>query len=209
MSRITPLLFAAALLAQPAQAGVTYTWHQTAASPTMPPGLNLELVFSDAAVRSGKLALEVLNECDIGGPCLDPQDSLLSLRYWFHESYAGATYEHNLIDYRYRSEPLNVFDHIMLDVVFLPGGLLGGSIFAADSNSDFSMQGAGGMFSMVAAHSDEFFGCGILYPECAGGEGVIRAERADREVPEPSSALLAGLGLAAAWSARRARRRAA
>lgn len=208
MLRITPLLFAAALLAQPAQAAVTYTWHQTEASPTMPPGLNLELVFSDAAVKAGKLTLDVLNECDIGPPCLDPQDSLLSLRYWYHESYGGTTYEHNLIEYGYRTEPNNYFNHVQLDLVFLDDGLLGGSIFAADANSDFSMESVGSRFSMVAAHSDEMFGCGIAYPECSGGSGVLRADVARGEVPEPSSAAIAGLGLVAAWFARRRRRQA-
>ncbi|HAK90917.1 MAG TPA: PEP-CTERM sorting domain-containing protein, partial [Massilia timonae] len=43
MLRITPLLFAAALLAQPAQAAVTYSWQQVEASESMPPGLNFEL----------------------------------------------------------------------------------------------------------------------------------------------------------------------
>lgn len=206
MLRITPLLFAAALLAQPAHAAVTYSWHQVDASSSMPTGLNLELVFSDQAVAQGALALDFTNLCDLGEPCLDPQDSLLSLRYWYDAPDSGGALKYNLIDFGYRDLPDYYFDHISLDIAFLAGGLLGGSIFATDGNSDFLMQSDGALFSVIAAHSDEWDGCGYAFPDCAGGTGFLRAEAAVGEVPEPSGVALTGLGLAAAWFARRRKR---
>lgn len=201
MLRITSMLFAAALLAQPAEAGVMYSWHQTAASDTMPPGMNLELVFSDQAVKQGKLKLDIFASCAQGGSCYDGQDSLLSLRYWFDRDYGGASPSRiNYIDYGYRSRPQYYSDTISLDLTFLPDGLLSGSISANDTNSDFRMASTGSIFMVNRAASDEG-PCGFAPAQCSGELGQLRAE-----VPEPSSAAIAGLGLLAAWFGRRRRR---
>ena len=204
MSRIAPLLLLAAVLAQPAQAAVTYTWQQVAPSSSMPDGLNLELRFSEQAVTAGQLSLNIRNECDIGPPCIDQQDSLLSLRYWFDDPvYDGR---HNLIDYSYRTQPRHYYDRIVLDVNFLAGGLLSGSIFASDGNSDFQMASNGALFTMQRASSDEFLGCGFAYPNCAGGTGLLQADLPATEVPDPATGSMLGLGLFAAWCARRRKR---
>lgn len=199
MSRLTPLfiplLFSAALLAQPAQAGVTYVWQQVEASSSMPANLNLELVFSSKAVAQGRLDLEILNDCLIG-TCEFQQDSLLSLRYWYAAPELRSS-THNLIEYHYSKAPAVFFDHIHLDLTFLPNGMLSGSIFANNGESNFLMSSAGSLFTMIRASSDQGDGCGFAYPECAGATGLLVA------VPEPSSAALAGLGLLAAWSVRR------
>jgi len=198
MLRITSVLFAAALLAQPVQAGVMYSWHQTAASDTMPKGMNLELVFSDKAVAQGSLKLDFETACWIG-ECYDPQDSLLSLRYWIDEDGDGT--RRNYINYGYRSMPQSGFgDRIMLDLSFLPGGYLSGSLLANDTNSDFEMKSNGSTFELLVARSDEG-PCSFFGPPCSGELGQLRAE-----VPEPSSAAIAGLGLLAAWFGRRRRR---
>lgn len=194
MLRFTPLLLAAALLAQPAQAAVTYTWQQVEASNSMPANLNLELRFADKAVKQGSLSLNVMNDCNFGGSCEVQQDSLISLRYWYGAPGAAAE---NLIDYRYSSNPNGFYDHIVLDLTFLPGGLLSGSLFASNGSSDFVLSSTGSLFSVVRADSDEEGGCGMLYPDCSGSTGRLV------EVPEPSSAALAGLGLLAAWFGRR------
>ncbi len=205
MLRITPLLFAAVLVAQPAQAAVTYSWQQVASSDSMPPGLNLELVFSDAAVAKGSLELDFMNLCDLGEPCLDQQDSLLSLRYWYEEPFSGD-YRHNYIDYGYRQLPQKYYDKIRLNVSFLPGGLLSGDIFATDGHSHFEMESSGTLFTVLNAHSDEPFGCAYDRPACTGSTGLLASEPNRGEVPEPSSVMLAGLGLGAAWLARRRKR---
>jgi len=208
MTRISPIvLLLAAALALPAQAAVTYSWQQVSASSSMPNGLNLELVFSEEAVAVGALHLDIRNECDAGPPCIDPQSSLLSLRYWFdHPTISG---QHNLIDYGYRTPPRNYYDRIVMDLTFLAGGVLGGSIFASDGNSDFRMMSQGALFSMVAANSDEPFGCGLQYPDCSGASGMLVAAAQEAiEVPEPATGAIVGLGLGliAAWFARRRQR---
>jgi hypothetical protein len=206
MSRFTSLLLAVALMAQPVQAGVMYTWHQVKASSTMPAGLNMELVFSEKAVAGGSLNLDFMNLCDIGEPCLNPQDSLLSLRYWYDDPVYGSAIAHNLIDYGYRDMPRHYGDRIQLEVNFLAGGLLGGSIFASDGNSHFWMESDGALFNMRDANSDEPFGCGYAGPGCRDFSGMLRIEPPQGEVPEPSGAAIAGLGLLAAWFARRRKR---
>lgn len=195
MLRIIPLLFAAALLSQPAEAGVMYTWQQVKASETMPANLNLELVFSNAAVKQGSLNLNIGNECQFGS-CQFTQDSLLSLRYWYGASDpAGGA---NLIDYGYRTQVSGMFQGIQLKLDFLPEGVLSGSIRANNGESDFFMESAGSLFTMVRANSDQQWGCGRQNPTCSGSTGLLAVE-----VPEPSSAALAALGLAAAWFGRR------
>ena len=206
MRRIAPIVaLLAATLTLPVQAAVTYSWQQVSASSAMPTGLNLELAFSDEAVAAGALSVNIRNECDIGPPCLDPQSSLLSLRYWFdHPTVSG---QHNLIDYGYMTPPRNYYDRIVMDLTFLPGGLLGGSIFASDGNSDFRMASQGALFYVIDANSDEPFGCGLQYPNCSGASGMlVAAAREAIAVPEPATGAIVGLGLVAAWYARRRRR---
>jgi len=203
MTHIAPVaLLLAATLALPAQAAVTYSWQQVSASSSMPTGLNLELAFSEEAVANGALYLNIRNECDIGPPCIDPQSSLLSLRYWFDDPYVSG--QHNLIDYGYRTPPRNYYDRIVMDLTFLAGGLVGGSIFASDGNSDFRMVSQGALFSVTDANSDEPFGCGVEYPDCSGASGMlVAAAREVTEVPEPATGAIVGLGLVAAWFVRR------
>lgn len=206
MRRIAPIVaLLAATLTLPVQAAVTYSWQQVSASSAMPTGLNLELAFSEEAVAAGALSVNIRNECDIGPPCLDPQSSLLSLRYWFdHPTVNG---QHNLIDYGYLTPPRNYYDRIVMDLTFLPGGLLGGSIFASDGNSDFRMASQGALFYVIDANSDEPFGCGLQYPNCSGASGMlVAAAREAIAVPEPATGAIVGLGLVAAWYARRRRR---
>ena len=124
MRRIAPIVaLLAATLTLPVQAAVTYSWQQVSASSAMPTGLNLELAFSDEAVSAGALSVNIRNECDIGPPCLDPQSSLLSLRYWFdHPTVSG---QHNLIDYDYLTPPRNYYDRIVMDLTFCPAACSG------------------------------------------------------------------------------------
>lgn len=204
MARITSLLFATVLLAQSAQATVTYSWYEASTAASSPPGLNMELVFSDEAVARGSLELDFVNMCDLGEPCLDEQDSLLSFRYWYDEPWAEDG-RANYINYGHRKLPEHYFDQIRLNVTFLPDGLLNGYVYANDGNSHVEIESLGRLFTVLDAHSDEPFGCAYQYDPCSGSTGYLSSVPIEGEVPEPSSVLLAGMGLAAIGFARRRR----
>lgn len=206
-------LAATALFTHAASADVLYSWQQAGHSSSVPDGLHLELVFSDAAIAQGSVNLNVQNLCMYGN-CGQQQDSLLSLRYW----YGGAddTQQWNVIDYRLGDETAPGMQRLSLALDFLPGGRLGGSIFASDGISDFSMGSDGAMFTLLAAHSDEPNGCGFAYPSCAGERGILRgynlgrmhgrAQEQDQPLPEPAGLATLAIGALGGWFARRRRK---
>jgi hypothetical protein len=199
-------LAATALLTQAASADILYTWQQVEHSPSVPDGLKLELLFSDAAVARGSLDLNIENKC-IYGICEQQQDSLLALRYVF--TGADGTRSWNTIDYRLGDETRPGLQRISLGLQFLPGGLLDGTIMANNGESDFTLAGNGaGTFTLVSAHSDQPYGCGFPYPSCAGERGRLVANKMpdqpdDKPLPEPASLATLAIGALAALAARR------
>ena len=193
-------ILACSFAAHAAQADVMYSWHQTTASPNLAGDLNLELVFSDAAVGAGRLALGIDNVCR-AADCIDPQTSLLSLRYWIGSERAAR----NLIDYRAGAAPILFHDKISLSLNFLPGGFLDGTIRANNGESDFHLQSEGSLFTLIAARSDQ--GCGSAFGACDGAQGLLRQVAAPKasEVPEPASWLVLVAGALAAGAARAVR----
>lgn len=193
-------ILACAFFAHAAQADVLYSWHETQGSATMVSDMRLELVFSDAAVAAGKLALNIDNPCrDLR--CIDPQASLLSLRYWVEDGDSSR----NIIDYRAGAAPKMFGDMIWMSLDFLPGGFLGGEIRANNGESDFHLASQGRNFTLVAARSDQG-PCGMATPVCFGTQGLLK-QAAIGEVPEPASWLVLGAGMLAAGAARTLRRR--
>lgn len=196
-------ILACAFSAHAAQADVMYSWHETQSSPNMLSDIRVELVFSDAAVAAGTLMLGINNLCRDPG-CIDPQTSLLSLRY----SVESAGGSRNIIDYRANSAP-NIFeDRIWLALDFLPGGFLSGEIRAGNGESNFHMSSEGPTFTLLGAYSDQG-PCGMGL-DCYGTQGLLKQAvpaQVPANVPEPASWLVFGAGLLAAISARAARLR--
>ena len=125
-------------------------------------------------------------------------DSLLALRFWLDPEGDGTHSSYS--NYGYRSMPQSgMGDSIKLNLSFMPGGLLSGSIWANDTSSGLFMQSEGTTFEMVSTSSGGG-PCSFHFPSCSGELGELRAE-----IPEPSSAAIAGLGLLAAWFSRRRR----
>jgi hypothetical protein len=204
-------LAATALFTQAASADILYTWQQVEHSPSVPDGQRLELLFSDAAVARGSLDLNIENKC-IYGICDQQQDSLLALRYTF--TGADGSKSWNTIDYRLGDETRPGLQRISLGLQFLTGGLLDGRIMANNGESDFTLMGDGaGIFTLVAAHSDQPYGCGFPYPSCAGERGRLVANTVPDQpdgnpLPEPASLATLAIGALAALAARRRRTRA-
>lgn len=194
-------LAATACFAQAASADVLYTWQQVEHSPFVPPNLHLELVFTDAAVASGAVSIELANFCQIGEVCEHQQDSLLALRYWYDSPDEDRRL--NYINYNHGDETRFGRQLISMTLQFLPDGYLSGSIMANDSNSDFHFTSSGRIFTMMSANSDEPWGCGFAYPDCAGERGVLRT--GDQPLPEPAGLATLAIGALAGWAARRRR----
>lgn len=191
-------MLACAFSAHAAQADVMYSWHETQDSPTMPWDIRLDMVFSDTAVAAGSLMLGINNLCRDSG-CIDPQTSLLSLRY----SVEYPVGSRNVIDYQAGSPPNMFGDRIWLAIDFLPGGILSGEIRANNGESDFHLASEGRTFTLLAARSDQG-PCGMSL-DCYGTQGLLK-QAAPANVPEPASWLVFGAGALAAASARAARR---
>jgi hypothetical protein len=210
MLRKTLILAAAAFFTQAASADVLYTWQQTAPSASMPDGLHLELVFSDAAVADGSFDLNLMNMCTTAGACYQQQDGLLALRYWYAGPDGAAHW--NRIDYHLGDEAQDGYQMFSLALSFLPGGKLSGAIAANDGYSDFTMQSDGSLFTLVSAHSDEGEGCGFDHPSCSGEQGLLLAsangstvegQGQGQAVPEPAGLATLAIGALAGWFARR------
>jgi uncharacterized protein (TIGR03382 family) len=198
-------LAATALFTQAASADVLYTWQQVEHSPSMPDGLHLELLFTDAAVAKGALDLNLINLCSYGN-CSQQQDSLLALRYW----YAGPDGQQhwNTIDYRMGDETRFGYQRLSMALEFSPGGKLTGLISANDGFSDFTMQSKGRVFTMLSAHSDEPYGCGFAYRSCEGERGLLSSVSATAQsVPEPGGPATLAIGAMALWGALSRRKR--
>jgi hypothetical protein len=205
MLRKTLILAAAALFTHAASADVLYTWQQVSHSPSTADGLHLELVFSDAAVANGTFDLDLVNMC-AQGVCDQQQDGLLALRYWYAGPDGAAHW--NRIDYRIGDEMDYGYQRLSMALSFLPGGQLGGAIYATDGFSDFSMQSDGARFTLLSAHSDEGEGCGFANPSCGGDEGLLRTSATTpaghaQAVPEPAGPAILAIGALAGWLARR------
>jgi hypothetical protein len=190
-----------ALFTHTASADVLYTWQQVEHSPLVPPGLHLDLVFTDAAATSGAINVEVFNFCQIGQTCETQQDSLMALHYWYDSPDDDRRL--NYINYSYGDEMHFGRQIISMNLQFLPDGYLSGSIMANDSNSDFNFVSSGRIFAMLSAHSDEPWGCGFAYPECSGELGTLRT--GDQSLPEPSAFATLAIGVLAGWYVRRRR----
>jgi hypothetical protein len=77
------------------------------------------------------------------------------------------------------------------------------------------MASDGPFFTLLAAHSDEEFGCGFAHPSCGGDRGMLRvlefgqmhgrAQEQDQPLPEPAGMATLAIGALAGWIARRRR----
>jgi hypothetical protein len=179
-----------ALAAAHASANVIYQW-QPVGNKT-PHHLQLEMVFSNAAVSQGSLSIHSSDQSAFEG------EGLLSFYYNFADDRLPIVFTPS-------SAMEGMPGGLDMDLHFLPGGRLSGGITAYNIENSFSMTGDAGLFSVTAANSDagmEEAGC-AWGSECAGAMG--RLVRVDEELPEPGIWAIFAAGFVGLLSARRRR----
>ena len=189
--KIKHLLAMAALflVSLASQAGIIYEWHGV--KKQSPSDFSMYLEFDEATVASGSFSLQIGANDDQTRP-----DSGL-IR--FCPPYAC---------FSPRTEPFNFgmdFGYFDMNVSFLQNKFLVGGIRFFDFQAQIDM-GAPSMgpqaylFTITSAMADYDMGdCAGSQGLCSGGTGHIR----QRQIPEPSSIALLGLGAFAAFSIRR------
>jgi hypothetical protein len=163
------------------QAGVVYEWQSVNSANPTPFKLHIE--FDDDVVRS-----ESISETIWGTGMVNPTSSLISLE-------VGPFY------YAPRTRPMFIWEDVELSLTFGSDGLLRGRMALTNSQGHLWLASQGDIFTVTAADNDSStFHCPIDAPHpCFGAAGVIR------QVPEPGSLSLIGLGIAVFAGLRRRR----
>lgn len=179
------------------QAGIMYQW--TATNNATPWGITLDMEFDKRTVKSGQFKLDLYYDLWDGHGTV-PKQGILGLRYSFPGLGSTMTYSSTNQGFSFGR------GYLQLDLQFVDGGYLTGSIYANDSNSHIYMTSVGNSFQVKDANSDQGMpgaGCGwqeIPPMPCAGATGFIRRVN---KVPEPGSVAVLILGAIALAGTRR------
>jgi len=157
-------------------ANVVYEWQGN--EDAMPYNISLRMEFTDAAVAAGSLQMRA------GEYQLLPDSGLVSFYYKF----PGPAMP---VSYAPRDHALRAGDWFDMNLVFEDDMTLSGSFKAIGIESHIFMDSVGSLFTVTNANSDAgMIGAGCApWTACGGATGVFR------QVPEPGSMALMGLGL--------------
>lgn len=175
MKKLIACAIAAMSFHASSRANVVYEWHGN--NDATPYNITMRMEFSDAAYDAGRLTLK-MREHDF-----DADAGLVNFYYKAPGKPRPITYD--------RDRTFGEGDLLEMDIVFLDDLTLSGSFKAFNFESHIFMESANNLFTVTYANSDATMidaGC-APWSNCAGGTGVFR------QVPEPGSIALMGLGL--------------
>lgn len=176
MNKLITCALAALSIHASSQANVVYEWQGN--NNAAPYNLTLRMEFTDAAFAAGAVHLRARQYQFL------PNTGLVA----FHYTFPGPAQP---ISYLPAERPFGEGELLDMDIVFEDDLTLSGNFKAIGIESHVFMDSAGSLFTVTNANSDAgmvWAGC-APWTACAGATGVFR------QVPEPGSMALVGLGL--------------
>jgi len=187
MKKLITCAVAALSIHASSQANVVYEWQGNGNA--APYNLTLRMEFTDAAFAAGAVHLRARQYQFL------PNTGLVA----FHYTFPGPAQP---ISYLPTERPFGEGELLDMDIVFEDDLTLSGTFKAIGIESHVFMDSVGSLFTVSHADSDAgmmWAGC-APWTACAGATGVFR------QVPEPGSMALVGLGLIGLARRVRARR---
>lgn len=167
-------------------AGVIYEWKGIGGN--KPEHVSLTMEFDHDTVASGAFSLELQPRY--------PDEP-------YHSGLSKFQYSGGGVSLDFGRDNFALFGYLSMHFVFEANGSLSGEFFINNSHDEVAMSGADGVWTLLLLSSDDLSiqYCGRAYSAC-DANGLVRRT----DIPEPGSAALLAIGVAAAGAIRRRKR---